>query len=131
MDCPVCKSAMITCQLESVEVDHCLECKGIWLDAGELEALLEDPEQAKQVLSSFKLAKKTGEKIRKCPICLKKMEKVLVGQKDSQKMLDRCKKGDGLWFDKGELLEVLATGQFDRDNKVQNLLAEMFADKQV
>ena len=37
MDCPVCKSAMITMELTEVEIDHCLDCGGIWLDAGELE----------------------------------------------------------------------------------------------
>ena len=46
MDCPVCKNAMITLELEQVEVDHCLECRGIWLDAGELELLLGDAERA-------------------------------------------------------------------------------------
>lgn len=130
MDCPVCKNAMITCQLDTVEVDYCLDCQGIWLDAGELEMLLGDTQQSQQVLASFKPAEKTGEKRRKCPICLKKMEKVLVGDTGSLKLLDRCKKGDGLWFDKGELQEVLETGQFDRDNKVQKLLAEMFTAKQ-
>ncbi len=71
MDCPVCKVAMITCQLEEVEIDYCLDCAGIWLDAGELEALLDDTSRAKDLLASFKPAKKCTEKPRKCPICLK------------------------------------------------------------
>ena len=37
---------MITLELEDVEIDHCLDCGGIWLDAGELELLLDEPEKA-------------------------------------------------------------------------------------
>ena len=79
MDCPVCREVMITLELNEVEIDHCLVCGGIWLDAGELEMLLGDSDKAKAMLASFKSADDGGaEKPRKCPICLKKMEKVLV-----------------------------------------------------
>ncbi|RKY09823.1 MAG: hypothetical protein DRP65_07375 [Planctomycetota bacterium] len=126
MDCPVCKVAMITCQLEEVEVDYCLDCAGIWLDAGELEELLDDTVRAKELLASFKPAKDCTEKPRKCPICLKKMEKILVGPDASAQLIDRCKKGDGLWFDRGELGDILKLGSFDEQGKVQKLLADMF-----
>ena len=126
MDCPVCKNAMITLQLEEVEVDYCLECAGIWLDAGELEMLLGDTDKTKQLLASFHEAKNCTEKPRKCPICLKKMEKILVGPDSSAKLIDNCRRGDGLWFDKGELLDVLAMGSFDEQRKVQKLLTEIF-----
>ncbi len=43
MDCPVCKNAMITLELQEVEIDYCIDCGGIWLDAGELELLLGEP----------------------------------------------------------------------------------------
>jgi len=126
MDCPVSKSAMITCQLEEVEVDYCLDCAGIWLDAGELEMLLDDTSKAKNLLASFKQAKNCIEKPRKCPICLKKMEKILIGPDASAQLIDRCKRGDGLWFDRGELGDVLAMGSFDEQGKVQKLLSDMF-----
>ena len=47
MNCPACKNAMITLELADVEIDHCVGCGGIWLDAGELELLMEAPEEAK------------------------------------------------------------------------------------
>jgi Zn-finger nucleic acid-binding protein len=47
MNCPTCKSAMITLELAEVEVDHCVHCGGIWLDTGELEVLMDDPVKAK------------------------------------------------------------------------------------
>ena len=102
MDCPVCSdAAMITLELDEVEIDHCLGCGGIWLDAGELEMLLGDSGKAKEVVESFAAAQGCKEKLRKCPICLKKMEKILVGADDKAVLIDRCRKGDGLWFDKG------------------------------
>ena len=78
MDCPVCKSAMIVLELDEVEVDYCTDCEGIWLDAGELELLLGGAAASDALLGSFQSAK-TAEQKRKCPICLKKMDKVLVG----------------------------------------------------
>ena len=41
MDCPRCKTAMTTRTRESIEVDFCETCKGIWLDGGELAKVLE------------------------------------------------------------------------------------------
>ena len=46
---------MITLELAEVEIDHCTECGGIWLDAGELEILLGEAQTARQLLESFKL----------------------------------------------------------------------------
>lgn len=124
MDCPVCKNAMITFELSEVEIDYCLDCRGIWLDAGELESLLGDSDQAAALLASFQKAKNCPEKKRKCPICLKKMEKVLVGE--TRHLIDRCKRGDGLWFDENELSDVLSVDGSDQSRKVRKLLLDMF-----
>ena len=126
MDCPVCKNVMITLELDEVEVDYCLQCGGIWLDSGELEMLLPNPRQADILLASFRQAKNCTETLRKCPICLKKMQKILVGPSQSAKLIDKCRNGDGLWFDKGELQGVLEFGSFDEERRIQKLLADMF-----
>ena len=127
MDCPVCKNAMITVELREVEIDYCDGCGGIWLDAGELELLLDNPEKARRLLDSFTVDSNCTEKPRKCPICLKKMKKVIVGQSQPPLLIDRCAKGDGLWFDKGELQDIVDKAQLDEDNKIQQLLADMFS----
>ena len=126
MDCPVCKNAMITFELEAVEVDSCLECKGIWLDTGELEMLLGDETKANELLESFTEAKGCKEKQRKCPICLKKMYKILAGPGEKAKLIDKCLRGHGLWFDEGELGDIISMGSFDGENKVGKLLSEIF-----
>ena len=130
MDCPVCKNAMITLELEEVEIDHCTDCGGIWLDAGELELLLGEPEKAGQLLNSFKIDSASTEKPRKCPICLKKMRKIIVGTSTPTLLIDKCRRDDGLWFDKGELQDIFDRAQLDEDNKVQKLLADMFGHNQ-
>lgn len=130
MDCPVCKNAMITLELQDVEIDLCTECDGIWLDAGELEMLLGEPEKAKQLLNSFNIDNTSSEKPRKCPICLKKMKKIIVGSSKPILLIDKCSRGDGLWFDKGELKDIFDRAQLDKDNKIQELLADMFGREQ-
>jgi hypothetical protein len=130
MDCPVCKTAMITLELDEVEVDYCLQCSGIWLDTGELEMLLPNPQQANILLSSFRTADDYKERSRICPICLKKMEKILAGSSQKAILIDKCRKGDGLWFDKGELQDVLEFGSFDEERRIQKLLADMFGQKE-
>ena len=98
MDCPVCKNAMIVLELAEVEVDYCTDCSGIWLDAGELELLLGDSQQTGQLLDSFKTDSACAEKPRKCPICLKKMQKIVVGPATPPLLIDKCTRGDGLWW---------------------------------
>ena len=126
MDCPVCKNAMLTLELQDVEIDYCADCGGIWLDAGELELLLGEPQKAKQLLDSFKIDSSSNERIRKCPICYKKMQKVIVGSSKPTLLIDKCRRGDGLWFDKGELNDIFDRAELDKDNKIQKLLTDIF-----
>jgi Zn-finger nucleic acid-binding protein len=126
MDCPDCKNAMITLELEGVEIDYCTNCGGIWLDAGELEFLLNDPGKAKILLDSFRIDSTSTERLKKCPICDKKMQKIVVGSSKPVLLIDKCRRGDGLWFDKGELQDIFARAELDDDNKIQTLLNDIF-----
>jgi Zn-finger nucleic acid-binding protein len=121
---------MITLELEDVEIDHCLDCGGIWLDAGELELLLDEPEKARSLLGSFNVDSKRDEAKRKCPICDKKMQKIIVGDSEPALLIDKCRRGDGLWFDRGELHDIFDRAQLDQDNRIQDLLTEMFGHNQ-
>lgn len=51
MICPVCKEPMVVLELDQVEIDHCINCGGIWFDAGELELLLETEKERTRFLS--------------------------------------------------------------------------------
>jgi Zn-finger nucleic acid-binding protein len=127
MDCPSCGNAMITLELADVEIDHCVACGGIWLDAGELELLMDDSRKAAELLASFQEDASAAEKPRKCPICDKKMAKIIVGRAKPILLIDKCRRGDGLWFDQGELKGILDRGQLDEDSRIQKLLADIFA----
>jgi Zn-finger nucleic acid-binding protein len=117
---------MITLELEGVEIDYCASCGGIWLDAGELELLLGEPEKARGLLNSFRVESSSTEKAKKCPICDKKMQKIVVGSSKPVLLIDKCRRGDGLWFDKGELQDIFERAELDKDNKIQKLLNDIF-----
>lgn len=39
--CPVCNIDLQRAQRQGVQIDYCSQCRGIWLDRGELEKLIE------------------------------------------------------------------------------------------
>lgn len=42
MKCPNCKEHnLVIAERKGIEIDHCPECRGIWLDRGELDKILE------------------------------------------------------------------------------------------
>ncbi len=42
MKCPICPDAtLLMTDRQGVEIDYCPQCRGIWLDRGELDKLLE------------------------------------------------------------------------------------------
>ncbi len=69
MKCPVCKDVtLLMSERCGVEIDYCPECRGIWLDRGELEKIMEkeDAYIKKEVKESInKEAKHYEEKPRK------------------------------------------------------------------
>jgi len=126
MNCPTCGNAMVTLELADIEIDHCVHCGGIWLDTGELEILLDDPQKARHLLDSFREAPTASELARRCPICEKKMTKIAVGSSQPPLLIDRCRRTDGIWLDKSEFQDLLTRGELDKDNRIWGLLADMF-----
>lgn len=41
MLCPVCKVALHMSDRQGIEIDYCPQCRGIWLDRGELDKIIE------------------------------------------------------------------------------------------
>ncbi|MDZ7833873.1 MAG: zf-TFIIB domain-containing protein [Desulfobacterales bacterium] len=42
MKCPVCKDvSLVMTDRQGVEIDYCPECRGVWLDRGELDKIIE------------------------------------------------------------------------------------------
>lgn len=126
MNCPFCEHAMIVLELNEIEIDHCVDCGGVWLDKNELELLLESAEEKEEVINSLAACGDSKEKSLLCPICRKKMTKTFCGY-DEKVLLDKCPTNDGLWFDAGELNKVIEMGCPDKNNKIRSLLRDMFS----
>jgi Zn-finger nucleic acid-binding protein len=130
MDCPVDKSPMIILECNGVEVDYCVHCRGVWLDAGEIELLFGSAEECAAFLTIGSPADAGDEKPRRCPVCNVKMTKEAT-ESNPPIIFDHCPDGDGLWFDGGELARVLEHsktlgGKVD----VPEFLRDVFSDKQ-
>ena len=41
MLCPVCKTGLALSDRQGVEIDYCPQCRGVWLDRGELDKIIE------------------------------------------------------------------------------------------
>ena len=42
MKCPVCpQSALVMSDRQGIEIDYCPTCRGVWLDRGELDKIIE------------------------------------------------------------------------------------------
>lgn len=47
MQCPCCaNTALVMSERQGVEIDYCPKCRGVWLDRGELDKLIERSAQA-------------------------------------------------------------------------------------
>lgn len=41
MKCPKCNTTLLMFEKQGIEIDYCPDCRGIWLDRGELEKIIE------------------------------------------------------------------------------------------
>lgn len=47
MKCPICKETdLVMADRQGVEIDYCPQCRGIWLDRGELDKIIERSQAA-------------------------------------------------------------------------------------
>lgn len=105
--CPKCDMALFILNFQDVQVDFCHQCRGFWMDAGDLEKLVcqigaspQDPllqfqKQAGQVPPGRK---------HLCPRCDRSLHEITP---HPGLTLDRCPSGHGLWFDADELNQLL------------------------
>jgi rhomboid family protein len=124
LKCPVCKVPTFVVEYLDIELDLCPDCNGVWFDRGELELLLgsDNPVDVE--------AAETEEKLRHCPLCPRKMEKMNIGP-GHRVLIDTCPDGCGLWFDGNELSELthdLSNEGWHVRPEVREFLGGMFPD---
>ena len=44
MSCPVCAVPLAMSDRQGIEIDYCPQCRGVWLDRGELDKIIERSE---------------------------------------------------------------------------------------
>jgi len=119
---------MIVLEMDQVEIDHCLKCGGVWLDAEEMDLLLDGSEGREEIRRRATVEAAGDEKSRRCPICSRKMEKARLSRegKDTKILIDRCTKHHGTWLDGGELDAVVKLSSFPEAHKIHVFLRSMF-----
>jgi uncharacterized protein len=110
MICPACKHAMMVVEYHNIELDYCHSCRGVWFDSGELELLLKSQglEEPKTFFDGIFTCQEaaSSEKKRNCPICGRRMKKTGIGGQPGI-LVDVCRDRHGLWFDGGELTQLI------------------------
>lgn len=41
MKCPNCQETLVMAERSGIEIDYCPQCRGVWLDRGELDKIIE------------------------------------------------------------------------------------------
>ena len=104
MKCPHCREKDLVTGLteQGVEIDYCEDCKGIWLDKGEIYYFVKKP---KAVYKELKAAIEQGQPTER--ICPQTGEKMLAIKVLNGKItLDYCPSLGGIWFDWGEITQL-------------------------
>ena len=133
--CPVDDFTLKQETYEGETIDACPHCGGVWLDAGELEAVQAAQDSdfrdvptggaMETVRAAEGMARAAEETPRNCVVCntgLVQKEYAFA----SQVMIDNCPKGHGMWLDKGKLarMEMFFEDEQDLDKILASLEAK-------
>ncbi len=116
MICHRCNSKMEKSQMDGVLIDKCINCNGVWLDAGELEMLVYEERKTQfQILTETKIENiQEGNRlitnVNACPKC---QQTPLLKIYEHGVELDQCLHCKGIFFDDGELKKILTAEKKD------------------
>jgi Zn-finger nucleic acid-binding protein len=114
---------MVAFQLEGVEIDHCLACRGTWLDAGELEQLTELAGAPSGELSrALEFSREGSRTRRRCPRCPRRLREITI----HDVVVDRCPSGHGLWLDEGEMETVTRSATGGQAGEVARFFKDLY-----
>lgn len=126
--CPVCGEPMLAYQWQAVEIDGCPRCGGLWLDAGEIEALLEQAGLSPGPIRAALAAARDGvSSRRRCPRGPHRLRQLRLPT-TPELILDRCRMGHGLWFDRGEVAQLVRSFTVGEEGLVARFLADLFRE---
>ena len=146
--CPDCDGHLVILEFQGIEVDHCPACGGTWLDAddlgeiefqagataGSLARLLTGRADSKATAGhEHEHGHKHGHDHdhehghRHCPRCGRHMVVDTVGEADPVQ-IDRCPRGCGFWYDRGELKRLIACHKDGDESVVAEFFMQMLRD---
>jgi Zn-finger nucleic acid-binding protein len=122
MKCPKCQAQFETITFQDIEVDRCLDCRGLWFDMLEKEDLVRiEGSEAIDIGSD-----QVGEKYRnmedvKCPHC--KVEMLPMVDKDHFHIkYESCPICYGAFFDAGEFRDLKENSVLERFRQMLHTL---------
>ena len=105
MNCPDCNIALTGRKFRGLEVDHCPQCRGLWLDFDEMD-LLEDGATRSDILKGAReYARRPGDRPCPHPHCGAPMD--LFNYRAYNLPIEHCPENHGYWLDQGEEERVL------------------------
>jgi Zn-finger nucleic acid-binding protein len=109
MKCPVDGSTLEKVSVDSIEVEKCPECQGLWFAKDEIRQA-EELKGLDEGWLSFGLwsdhdAFEAEKSSRKCPVCGQNMATILYG--DTSVKVDYCMDEHGVWLDQGEFESIV------------------------
>jgi Zn-finger nucleic acid-binding protein len=113
MKCPKCGGVLNPQEIGDVVVDQCEVCHGIWLDLGELPAVIAFHRQHEQslLLADVPIVATRNEVTGPCPRCGGEGNMTRVTNlQDASLVMDSCPICYGIWLDGGELQRLMNQG---------------------
>jgi len=105
LNCPRCNDvALDEKSLKDIDIDHCPECKGLWLDLREMDQLEDNAMNEDEKKGMMEYARR--ESNISCPKCHEVMETFNYRANDLP--IDHCRNQHGYWLDEGEEKKILA-----------------------
>lgn len=112
MNCPKCQSQLLARETQdAIEIDRCPRCHGIWLDALELERLVEVMPSS-LISDDARFRRETHDEASRinCPNCKGTYLIKLNSRLRPGVILDSCTVCFGNWLDAGELSRLTESG---------------------
>lgn len=103
--CPKCDEALFLLEFHEIEVDLCPKCRGLWLDAEELEDLLRATGGRPAPIPMNPASSASKALCPRCDQALQAVHPALPGGEALE--LETCPRGHGFWFDARELRALL------------------------
>ena len=120
MKCPVDGTTLSKHSIQSVEVEECQQCRGLWFEKGELRKAkdLAEPDMAwlDFDLWSDQDALEVSLSSRKCPVCGKNMAGILYA--NTGVTVDCCVEEHGIWLDEKEFESIIEALQKELVSKI-------------